>query len=219
MKRKNMIVILILGVLFIMGTMTGCSKENLEQIAGEAAENSRIVSLPDQYSIIYEVENTDGTIVTIEKTRDEYGNIYFRSGETEKLYVRTSDNHYNIYEKDSEGNFKLSSDWKGNTAAFVQNETKSFLEYAEASSKKSSPPINSTGDCEVVGRSCETYEFKTGAGDNAVTYTLQVDKETEVCMAWEKTSTINGIRAGVNEETFRCVDFQVENITMPAYSN
>ena len=43
MKRKNMIVILILGVLFIMGTMTGCSKENLEQIAGEAAENSRIV--------------------------------------------------------------------------------------------------------------------------------------------------------------------------------
>jgi len=219
MKRKNTIAILIIGVLFIMAAMTGCSTETLEKAAGEAAENSRVVSLPDQYSIVYEVENADGTIVTVEKTRDESGNIYFRSGKTEKLYVRTSDNHYNIYEKDSEGNFKLSSDWKGNTAAYVQTETKSFLEYAEASSKKNSPPINSTGDCEVAGRSCETYEFKSGAGDYAVTYTLQVDKETEVCMAWEKTSTASGTRTGVNEKTFRCTRFQVENITMPAYSD
>jgi len=218
MKRKNTIAILIIGILVIMGTMTGCT-ENLEQKAGEAAENSRIVSLPDQYSIVYEVENADGTTVSIEKIRDESGNIYFRSGETEKLYIRTSDNHYNIYEKDSEGIFKLSSDWKGNTAALVQNETKSFLEYAETSSKKNSPPINSTGDCEVAERSCETYEFKTGAGDYAVMYTLQVDKETEVCMAWEKTSTASGARTGVNEKTFRCTRFQVENITMPAYSD
>jgi len=215
MKRRNSIVLLALGILVIMGCMTGCS-ESLGQMAEKSAEANQSVSLPEQYRIAYEVTDSNGKTVTVEKAKDESGNIYFRSGEIEKLFIKTSDNQYSIYEKDNDGNFKLLSDWKGHTATYVQNETKDFLKYAETSSSQTN---KSTGDCKVLERDCEGYEMKIGAGNTAVTYTIKTDKETGVCLTYEKTSG-NKNNVGVNnEETFKCALFQTENITMPEYSN
>ena len=214
MKRRNSIVVLALGILIIMGCMTGCSE--LGKIAEKSAEINQTVSLPEQYRIAYDVTGHDGKTVKIEKAKDQSGNIYFRFGETEKLFIKTSDNQYSIYEKDNDGNFKLLSDWKGHTATYVQNETKDFLKYAETSSSQTN---KSTGDCKVLERDCEGYEMKIGAGNTAVTYTIKTDKETGVCMTYEKTSG-NKNNVGVNnEETFKCALFQTENITMPEYSN
>jgi len=217
MKRRNSIVVLVLGILIIMGCMTGCSE--LDKMAEKSAEVNQSVSLPEQYRIAYEVTGFDGKTVQIEKAKDESGNIYFRFGEIEKLYIKTSDNQYSIYEKDNDGKFKLLSDWKGHTASYVQNETKDFLKYAEALVRIGSPSNESTGDCEVSKRVCAGYEFKIGASSTAVTYTLQVDKETGVCMSFEKTfESKNNI--GINDfETIKCTLFQTENITMPEYSN
>jgi len=217
MKRRNSIVVLALGILIIMGCMTGCSE--LGKMAEKSAEINQSVSLPEQYRIAYEVTGHDGKTVKIEKAKDESGNIYYRFGETEKLFIKTNDNQYSIYEKDSDGNFKLLSDWKGHTATYVQNETKDFLKYAEALLRINSPNNKSTGDCEVSKRVCAGYEYKIGAGKTAVTYTLQVDKETGICMSFERTfESKNNI--GINDfETIKCIEFQTENITMPEYSN
>lgn len=112
---------------------------------------------------------------------------------------------------------QLVSDWKGYTAVYVKEDTKPFMEYAEISKKQSAPTVSNTGEGEVAGRTCDGYEIKTGAGDLIKTYTVQVDKETGICLGWQTSSKINTINTG-EDISFTCVDFQTENIILPAYS-
>jgi len=219
MKRKNiMAFFMMICLAFVMLALNGCSKAEIEAIAAKSMEYSQAVSLPEQYSITYEIMNTDGIINKMTKAKDSAGNIYYRTKDKEKLFVKISDNVYHLYEKDEAGIFKLTSDWDGYTAAYIHEETKGFLHYVEASSKKSLPTIANIGESEVLGRSCDRYEITTGAGNYVVKYTLQVDSETGICMSWEKNSTVDDIHVG-QEEEFQCITFQVDNIKLPEYTN
>lgn len=151
MKRKYvMAVFSVLAVMMML--MSGCSAAGLEQAVEKAVEINQSVSFPDQYSITYQVLNSDGTITTVSKAKDTSGSIYYRSGEVEKLYVCVSSNHFNLYEKDDSGEFKLVSDWEGYTAVYIREETKPFTEYAETSKKKtcqlSEIPVNLRSQAE-----------------------------------------------------------------------
>ena len=210
-----MAVFSVLAVMMML--MSGCSAAGLERTVEKAVEINQSVSFPDQYSITYQVLNSDGTITTVSKAKDTSGSIYYRSGETEKLYVCVSSNHFNLYEKDDSGEFKLVSDWEGYTSVYIREETKPFTEYAETSKKKNLPTVRNTGESEIAGRTCNSYEIKTGVGNFVVTYTFQVDQETGICLGWQESSMVGKISTG-DASSFTCVDFQTENIILPAYS-
>ncbi len=77
----NVLVLALAGLL----ALTGCSAKS----AGELTQTIlQAVTLPDSYSIAYEVTDAAGGIRTVKKAVDAAGNVYFADGEQELLFLR-----------------------------------------------------------------------------------------------------------------------------------
>jgi len=168
------------------------------------------VEYPDVYSLTYEITQADGTVHTITKTVDEDGNVYLKTADQERLYLKDGKN-YTLYEKDENGVFVSSGDEKY-TAKAVDEATSAIGDYAEQSKNKLMPTAKKSGEDEISGRSCEIYKLGVGNDDNGAYYYYFVDTETGICLGLEIHQTAMGYEVEGNGETFVCTEFITENV-------
>lgn len=222
MKMRHFIFPAVLaGVLLI--SFAGCSVApagNAENTSSEAEDVSTIITaesvrnditMPEQYSITYEIESADGIIYTVQKTKDADGNIYFRSSEEELLFLGDG-NNYILYQPDESGSFSADDQNATYNSSYVETATEKFMEFAEKSEKQFIPGMESTGEQTISGRECAVYMVETGAANFSVVYQFYVDKETGICLGWEEEKSISGYEMESDGEVFRCTEFLTENI-------
>ena len=77
----NVLVLALAGLL----ALTGCSAKSVGELTQTILQ---AVTLPESYSIAYEVTDAEGSIRTVKKTVDAAGNVYFADGEQELLFLR-----------------------------------------------------------------------------------------------------------------------------------
>lgn len=169
------------------------------------------VTIPEQYSISYEIEDATGVVRTMTKTVDADGNVYFSYGEKEKLFIKDGD-LYQLYQKDSNEEYKATGAQAAYNQTFVDSETADFLTYAEQSKKQFIPGIKSNGEQEVVGRTCYVYGVALGSEKTGVSYSFYVDKETGICLGFESGKSAAGVDLGIDGAIFTCTEFITENI-------
>ena len=190
-------------VLTLAAIFSSCAVSTPEEIIGT-------VSLPDTYSIVYEVEEKNGVITTVGKTVDKNGNVYFQSGETELIFIKDGSN-YIEYTRSSDGEF-VSELGKKVDSAYVSDATAEFHGYVEQSMKKNIPTVEKMGESNILGRACEVYNVKVGIKSFNVSYTYFVDSETGVCLEYSAEMTLAGISTNTDETTFTCVEFITESV-------
>ena len=83
----NVLVLALAGLL----ALTGCSAKSVGELTQTILQ---AVTLPESYSIAYEVTDAEGSIRTVKKTVDAAGNVYFADGEQELLFLRQQDGTY-----------------------------------------------------------------------------------------------------------------------------
>lgn len=194
-------------LLTVLGGLTACGMFN-GNIA-DTVENS--VTYPEQYSITYEAEDENGAVRTVTKTVDADGNIYFASGETEKLFVKDGD-MYRLYQRDVDGEFVAADGQTAYEQETVDSETSEFASFAEQSKNQFIPGMESSGEEEVLGRTCYVYGVKIGSDNNGISYAFYVDKETGICLGFESSMSAAGVALGADGEAFACTEFLTEEI-------
>ena len=204
---KGLTSALLMGLMVF--SISGCSGNFIETGVAETISNS--VTIPKQYSIVYEVETADGTIFTVEKTKAGEGNIYYKSREKEQLFLAEGTS-YVLYEKDEAGIFVASNQGITYNEDYVTSATADFIELTEKSKEKFMPGMKSDGEQEKSGRTCLIYSVSVGTSSTAVTYTLAVDKETGICLGWDETKKVVGNDMAADKDTFTCTQFLIEDI-------
>lgn len=199
---RKVLSFLLMGVALL--GLTGCDGN----IAKKVNES---VTIPDQYSITYEVETPVGKIKTVQKVQDSDGNVFFRSGAEELLFIKDG-NLYALYEKDASGQYVARGMQAAYNAAYVDSVTAEFLNYTDRSKQKFLPGMKENGEQEILGRTCLTYSIAVGTESTGVTYSFYVDKETGICMGWDENKLASGYDLGVDGEVFCCTEFTVEDI-------
>ena len=97
------------------------------------------VTMPEQYSISYEVQEPGEEMITlVTKACDAEGNIYFSDGQKEILFLN-DEGRYRLYEKSPQGNFSESTSGKLYTDDYVKTETAKFDECANQSEQQTAP--------------------------------------------------------------------------------
>lgn len=204
---KRIIPVLLIGAAAL--SLAGCSFDFTQKGIAGTINNS--VSLPNQYRITYEVESTDGAIRTVSKSKDSDGNIYFKSGDTELLFIAEGKN-YVLYKNEKNGKFSAVDSNAVYNATYVNSATNEFTQYAEKSKEQFNPGMKSNGEQEMLSRTCRVYGVKIGTANTAVTYTLFVDKETGVCLGWKEEKQVAGHDLDADGEMFRCTEFITKEV-------
>ena len=168
------------------------------------------VKYPDSYSLTYELTSAEGTISTITKTVDAYGNVYYRNADEETVYIREGAG-YIKYEKNGEGDFESTTGVKLTKSA-MENETSGICEYAEKSMNKFMPTAKQESNTEMFGRACEVYKLGVGDESNGSYHYYYVDAETGICLGVEVKNTALGNIIAYDGEGFICTEFLVGNI-------
>ncbi|MBQ7378713.1 MAG: hypothetical protein IJW70_03420 [Clostridia bacterium] len=198
---KKILVYVLIGA--AMAAFAGCDLPSVSDV-----EN--MVTYPEQYSITYEVESKDGSVTEIRKIVDGEGNVYFKSGTTELLYIKDG-NQYTEYSKNEDGVFVK---FEGSTyvQTYVEQQTKQFTDLAEMSRNQMMPTAKKSGDTQVLGRQCFVYTITVGGEKTGVHYSYYVDKETGICLGYESGMSAAGFDLGADSDVFRCTEFVTENI-------
>ena len=205
MKRnavlKTMCLILLMGALSTL--LWGCGG------IPDASELMEAVKLPEVYRITYSVETPEGVVRTVTKTVDGEGNVYFASGETGSLFLKSGD-RYECYVSAEDGRFTKTSD--SYTADYVEQATREFLQYAERSMQQFLPGAEKQGKQTVLGRSCTVYCVGVSGEAGHVTYSIYVDDETGVCLRFDEEKRLGGAELEADGEVFVCIEFVTDEV-------
>lgn len=169
------------------------------------------VTIPEQYSISYEIQDATGVVRTMTKTVDADGNVYFAYGEVEKLFIKDGE-LYQLYQKNVNGEYQATGVQAAYNQTFVDSETADFLAFAEQSKKQFIPGIESTGEKEMAGRTCYVYGVTLGNENNGVSYSFYVDKETGICLGFESSKAAAGVDLGIDGQVFTCTEFITDDV-------
>lgn len=202
MKNFKKILVLAL-VLVAVAAFVGCNLPSVEDVKG-------LVVYPEQYSITYEIESKGGTITTVQKIVDGEGNVYFKSGDNEQLYIKDGD-RYVLYQKDQNGKF-VTFAGSTYTQSYVEEQTKQFASYVEASRNQMMPTAKKSGTAQVLERECDVFTITVGSEKTGVCYSYYVDRETGICLGYESGMSAAGFDLGADNDVFRCVEFVSENV-------
>lgn len=210
MKKAIAVIISIVAIMGIGAGLVGCTLQNRDSsISAEIYTQS--VTMPETYSITYEVETIKGAVLTIQKTVDSEGNVYFRSGREEMLFLREDDN-YVLYTGNGDGTFTAHTNAAVYSKTYVDSSTAEFRVYAEQSLQKYLPGMKQSGEKEVLGRTCTVYTVGIGYKDTGVSYELFVDSETGICLGWENSKELFGKDLRFDGEIFACTEFITEDV-------
>ena len=177
---------------------------------GMLSDLNTAVKYPDAYSITYEVTASDGTIITVKKTVDENGNVFYKDSTHEVIYLLEASS-YVKYEKNADGVFAKYSDEKYTKKA-VEETTSGIKAYAEESKNKFMPTAKQESDTEMLGRTCAVYKLGVGTENNSSYTYYYVDKKTGICLGTETKNTAMGNTVAYDGERFMCTEFLVDNI-------
>lgn len=200
-KFVRALVLALVGV--ALASFVGCNLPSVQNVQD-------LVQYPEQYSITYEIESKDGTVTKVQKIVDGQGNVYFKSGDAEKLFIKDG-NQYTLYEKDESGAFAASAD-ATYVQTYVTEQTKVFSQYAEMSRNQMMPTAKQSGTATVLGRECLVYTISVGGANTGVHYSYFVDKQTGICMGYDSGMSALGFEMGADGDVFRCTEFETENI-------
>lgn len=189
--------------------LTACGFNISGNNIAETVNNS--VIYPEQYSITYEIEEASGVVRTITKTVDADGNVYFVSGENEKLYIKDGEN-YELYERGDDGVFSVINEQTAYNQMYVDSDTAEFISYAEQSKKQFIPGMESIGEEEILGRTCLVYGVVLGNDNTGISYSFYVDKETGICLGFDSDKSAVGFELGTDGEVFVCTEFVTEDV-------
>lgn len=195
-------------------SMAGCS--GIQAHAYSVAEKTeQAVSMPEEYSITYEVQKPEEDFMTlVTKARDEQGSIYFSDGEIEKLFLNEKGN-YRLYERDGDGEFTESPGKKIYTESFIDTATAAFTQCAEQSELQFAPGFEEGEKTTVAGRACHVFTNKMGVGGMNVTYVLQIDEESGICLGYNEVSETGIFTSKPSKTVFSCTEFATENVKLP----
>ncbi|MBQ7344361.1 MAG: hypothetical protein IJW53_06350 [Clostridia bacterium] len=168
------------------------------------------VVYPDTYSITYEITTVEGLIHTVTKTVDSNGNIYFKSIEDEKLFIKDNDS-YTLYEKNADNKF-AKTDGARYTKEAVEKELELFDSYVKRTTDKFIPTARRTGETSVVGRTADTYKIGVNLLAVSFHHIYYVDQATGICLGADVVNKTFGNETKDNEETFICVAFDTEMV-------
>lgn len=206
---------LVVGSMFgLVMSMTACS--NIQEHAYSIAEKTEnVVTMPQQYRITYEVQEPGTeTITLLTKACDSEGNIYFSYEETEMMFLKEGSN-YLLCEKDANGNFVESTDKKSYTGKYVNTATDVFTELAEQSTMQFTPGFKETEETKVLGRECRVFENKIGVSGMNVTYVMQMDKESGICLGYHEISETGIFTSEPSATVFTCTEFITDKVELP----
>ena len=188
--------LMLLAAVFAIA-LVSCDLPSYEEINGA-------VELPDTYSITYQIREKGGAIRTVAKTRDGEGNVYFRSGDEEYIFIKDGIG-FAEYKKDEYGTFVKSGAVMD--GSYVNEVTKEFTSLAEKSLMKLVPGIEEDGETELLGRACRVYSVKLGGDGHNLTYSYYVDIETGICLGFETEAILGNVSIEPDEEIFVCIEF------------
>lgn len=175
----------------------------------EKVENA--VTYPDTYSITYEITTADGLIHTLTKSVDENGNLYFKSIDSEKLFINNAGT-YTLYEKNESGAF-AAKDGAKYTRKAAEAEMSAFDEYSHRSTDQFIPTASKSGTDTVAGRTADVYKIGVNLLAVSFYHVYSVDTETGICLGISVDNTVFGGNAETNEETFICTEFITEGVS------
>lgn len=168
------------------------------------------VTYPDAYSITYEVTTAEGLIHTLTKTVDANGNIYFKSIDSEKLFINNG-GAYIVYAKSSDGTFTAVEGAKYTREA-VEKELELFDSYAKQTTNKFIPTARKIVTKSIAGRTADVYKIGVNLLAVSFFHYYYVDQESGICLGVDVVNKTFGKETKANEETFICVEFITENI-------
>ena len=201
---KNFVRVLVLILVgAALTSFVGCNLPSVSDVVD-------MVIYPEQYSIAYEVESKDGTVATVKKIVDGEGNVYFKSGTTELLYIKDG-NQYTEYVKNESGDFEKNAD-STYMQTYVVQKTNQFSDFAEMSRNQMMPTAKKSGTAEVLGRKCFVYTITVGGDKTGVHYSYYVDSDTGICLGYESGMSAVGFDLGADGDVFRCTEFVTENV-------
>lgn len=196
---------------------TACSK--IQDHAYSIAEKTEnVAAMPEQYRITYEVQKPGEDAVTlVTKARDAKGNIYYSSGAKELLFLE-EDGKYRLYEKNENDRFSEDAGGKLYTPDFIDSTAADFKEYAEQSKMQYTPGFKEDEETTVLNRSCRVFKNKVGIAGMNVTYVLQIDKESGICLGYNEVSETGIFTSEPSETVFTCTEFTVDHVELPTAS-
>lgn len=168
------------------------------------------VKYPDAYSISYERKTADGRILTVTKTVDEDGNLYYKDEQRELLFLADGA-AYTLYERNADGAFVAAGDVKYTREA-AEKETEGFDALAKKTTDRFIPTAKKTGETTVAGRTADTYRLGVNLLAVSFYHIYSVDRESGVCLGVAVVNTVFGTETEGKEDTFTCVCFETEDI-------
>ena len=180
---------------------------------GDAEEKGRVaialelpdpVRLPDTYSVSYQRLDKKKNEVSTLLERDSDGNIHYRNGEDEMVFVRTDEGFcmYPVLEDESgfgewDGVFLSARGVREKTAPFWDCADQTFIKWLGADFMEKT---------EYLGRPCGLYHAQPGT----ITFTYQcdmvIDDETGVCLCYTADEILKGAVYHITEDNTIEVD-------------
>lgn len=207
MRLVSRIAVVCLAVLSLLGFTSAVLAEETES----ASYHFSTATLPEQYSIAYEREISPGMTETVQKTVDALGNVYFKSGVIEMLFIK-QESRYTLYTRNYGNQFVAYNNTPVYTADYIASVTAEFTAYAECSHKRMISGMKELESQQMLGRECNVYGVDLGLEQMGLRYTLVVDKGTGICLAWNEIPTLSGEEVESVVRGYKCVEFLTDNI-------
>lgn len=67
----------------------------------------------------------------------------------------------------------------------------------------------------MAERTCNLYTNAMGVAGLNVTYQLNIDQETDICMGWTEDKETGIFDSEPSEGTFLCTEFQTDSVVLP----
>ena len=177
----------------------------------DAKEFFNYVKYPDVYSIEYSVIPAGGgTPVTVLKSVDSDGDIFFKNGNEETYYIAEGSS-YAVFEKKAEGFVKSNVNI---SFAHAEAQTITFKQLVEKSLEHFLDRYTQGEDTTFIERECYSYTGKFEIANMAVNYEMLIDKATGICLSFKSVNFVDGEEK--SRDGFECVLFITEGVDVTA---
>jgi len=218
MKKNRIGIILAIGVCVSL-TISGCgiNRSQFAQQEGEEMNSEYMdwdtltgsVKFPEQYWITYEIDQKDGSVISITKAKDSVGNIYYKDEKTEIVFKKNGTT-YRVYQR-QQGNYVEDTSAKYKDA-YIEEQSQQFLSCAQQNNIMAGSAIKYMGDTTVLQRDCKEYGIELTVINYMQNYIFTFDEQTGICLKKTVESKVGeSYENSVN--SFVCTEFMTEDVS------